>query len=451
MLITVFVSALLLFPAQKSRASSPSVEFIVDFSKGMDEKIFNTKKIDIARRVMDIMLENLEEPLDAGLTLYGHRDNMGCDDTESAVPVKALNREIIKKKLLENNPGGQSPVASALKEVAGRLKETGDYMNIVLVTGGEMTCDGDIIETLRELKQELDFRMIFHVIAIGPQNPWRHQLIAASSYAGYGSFHEIKQSVNIEATAKHMAKLINKNTVHTPRKVDSYDMSNMAFIPAGEFIRGSDNPESDPNELPARTIYLDAFYIDKYMVTQRQYKEVTGTNPSLFIGTDLPADTVNWFEAGEFCKKVGKRLPTEAEWEKAAKGGRNDSWSGTSIQEELEEYAWIHDTGAEGKTRPVGLKKPNGYGIYDMSGNLWEWVSDWFDLNYYRISADKNPQGPDKNTGLKALRGANWDSHIYEARTTSRYAKSPHTKNGFIGFRCAKSAAADGKPLQQTD
>jgi formylglycine-generating enzyme required for sulfatase activity len=173
-------------------------------------------------------------------------------------------------------------------------------------------------------------------------------------------------------------------------------------------------------------------------VTQKQYKEVMGENPSLWIRSDLPVESVSWSEAKEYCEKVGKRLPTEAEWEKAAEGGRDDIWSGTSSKEKLEDYAWFANN-AGGRTHPVGQKKPNGYGIYDMSGNVSEWVADWYDKDYYRNSPKENPKGPDKNLLYKITRGGCWDYHVMEIRTSTRYSKYPDVHYGTIGFRCAKS------------
>lgn len=420
---------------QKSEAISPSVEFIVDFSESMKEMVGDKSKIEIAREVVSRVLDEIHQPLDVGLTFYGHTGKDKCHDVELVVPIKGFDPDTMKKKLMETEPKGKAPIALALKRAAQRLKKGKDYRSIILITDGKMTCKGDLVKTAREIKQELDFRVIFHVIAVNPTRRNRIQLRHVS-YAGYGTYHEIKNISDIKGVVKDIAKVVNNPEIHVPKVISLEDM---VLIPAGKFFMGSAKPGDDPNEYPRHLVYLDAFYMDRYEVTQRQFKEVMGYNPSLWIGSDLPVDRVSWYEAKEYCERVGKRLPTEAEWEKAAKGGRDDRWAGTSDLEELREYAWIHDTGAGGRTHPVGEKRPNGYGIYDMCGNVWEWVADWFGLDYYKISPKKNPKGPDKGA-FRILRGACWDSHQYEARTTSRYAKSPDVKYANNGFRCARSA-----------
>jgi formylglycine-generating enzyme required for sulfatase activity len=230
--------------------------------------------------------------------------------------------------------------------------------------------------------------------------------------------------------------------VHHPRVIGNDEM---VLIPAGEFFMGSEDPSVDfSGERPGHPVYLDSFSIDKYEVTQQQYRSVTGANPSQWMGSDLPVHVVSWHDAKKYCETVGKRLPTEAEWEKAAKGGRNDKWSGTSDVGSLGEYAWIDDTAVALEKRsgsrphPVGTKKPNGYGIYDMAGNVWEWVSDWFGRGYYKTSPKENPAGPEKGP-FRVLRGGSWDSHVIEVRTAARHSRPPDYKDYMIGFRCAKS------------
>ncbi|OHE60640.1 MAG: hypothetical protein A2Z47_07320, partial [Thermodesulfovibrio sp. RBG_19FT_COMBO_42_12] len=255
------------------------------------------------------------------------------------------------------------------------------------------------------------------------------------SRVGYGTFQEIKNEKDIGLAVQTIAEKINNPEVHDPKVVKNDDM---VLIPAGEFLMGSKEGRS-PSEQPVHTVYLNAFYIDRYEVTQRQYKETMGKNPSNGIGSDLPVENVKWSEAKEYCEKTGKRLPSEAEWEKAAKGGRNDLWAGTSDPENLVDYCWIDDTGAKQKTHPAGEKKPNGYGIYDMCGNVGEWTADWADSEYYKTGPKENPKGPEKGY-QRILRGGDWDNHLYEARTSSRHSMHPDHKYGGIGFRCAKSA-----------
>jgi formylglycine-generating enzyme len=431
---TVFIVAVLPL-APRAEASARSVEIIVNLSESMNEPIGNKSKIDFAREITNDILDKLNGPSDIGLTLYGHKEKDGCGDAESVVPVKGLDIPLIKQKLTGCKPLGKASADSALKKAAERLKDNTDYLSIVLITDGKNICNAETLKTVREIKKDLDFRFIVYVVLL---NPAQNDLYfsKAAAWGSYGSFFIITSPKDVSYTVTSISELLNTRELYVPKIVRADDM---VFIPAGDFAMGSDDPTVDPLEFPFHTVYLDAFYIDTYEVTQRQYNDVMGDNPSFWLGTDLPVDSVSWSEAKSFCEKTGKRLPTEAEWEKAAKGGRNDKWSGTNELSKLKDYAWIHDTGANMITHSVGIRKPNGYGIYDMSGNVWEWVSDWYAPDYYKTGPRKNPQGPLKGT-YKILRGGNWDNHQYEVRTTSRYPKDPDVKFRNNGFRCAKSA-----------
>jgi formylglycine-generating enzyme required for sulfatase activity len=214
----------------------------------------------------------------------------------------------------------------------------------------------------------------------------------------------------------------------------------MALIPEGEFLMGTAKGYN-ADERPKHKVYLDAYYIDKYMVTQKHYRMVMGENPSVWHGSDMPVHMVDWHQAKSFCDKIGKRLPTEAEWEKAAKGGKDHTWAGTSDKDRVGEYAWFGELGAgfaDERIKPVGLKKPNGYGIYDMSGNTGEWVSDWYQRDYYSVSPKKNPAGPE-NGVFRVYRGGDWDRHFPGIRTSLRRAGVPERRKTGTGFRCAKS------------
>jgi formylglycine-generating enzyme required for sulfatase activity len=165
------------------------------------------------------------------------------------------------------------------------------------------------------------------------------------------------------------------------------------------------------------------FWIEKYLVTQEAYERVTGQSPSYFKNCPAcPVETVNWDEATSYCSKVGKSLPKEEDWEYAAtSGGKSETYAGTSTESELGDYAW-YDKNSGNKTHPVGEKKPNGLGLYDMSGNVWEWTDSWWNSSQkYRV-----------------LRGGSWGGSAGRLRAASRNGGAPVRRYLTFGFRCAQ-------------
>ncbi len=226
----------------------------------------------------------------------------------------------------------------------------------------------------------------------------------------------------------------------------------MVFIPAGEFLMGSNDGE--PDEKPIHTVYLDAYYIDKYEVTNKQYREfveATGHREPVYWGEDdHPVVYVRREDAVAYATWAGKRLPTEAEWEKAARGGldgkknpwgnRDPDGSDCNFADKNTNYSWTDKSIDDGysHTAPVGTYPPNNHGLYDMAGNVWEWVSDWYDDNYYANSPSKNPQGPN-NASYRVRRGGSWSRDAGSLRCANRYYGSPDLTYNNLGFRCVKS------------
>lgn len=244
----------------------------------------------------------------------------------------------------------------------------------------------------------------------------------------------------------------------------------MVMVPAGEFLMGSDKKTDRlayRSEIPQHRVYLDAFEIGKYEVTALEYlKFVLATNrsPQLdwrYDGGNFqdsmahhPIMHVTWYDADAYCKWAGQRLPTEAEWEKAARGsdGRLFPWG--------QEYAGptranFGRTGLSGpvRDRPERLllyppiisvdKYENAlspYGLYQTIGNVAEWVADWYNPDYYKTAHDRNPQGPETGT-QKAFRGGGWMDSTTTMRVAMRNGTDPNTKINWLGFRCARSVS----------
>jgi iron(II)-dependent oxidoreductase len=270
-----------------------------------------------------------------------------------------------------------------------------------------------------------------------------------------------------------------------PKQIIGKDGAGMVLIPAGEFEMGTDSSEVSEltqwaktkawysetrpiwveDEVPRHTVYLDAFYMDRYEVTNALYKkfmDATGHkapehwDPSGFYNLpfdspDQPVAYVSWDDAKAYAEWAGKRLPTEAEWEKAARGGllgkkypwgapdpdgsqcnfadRNalkSIWSDKSVDDGYQEFA------------PVGSFPPNGYGLHDMAGNAFEWCADWYDRGYYANSPNRNPTGPGSGK-VRVVRGGSWSSIPNRLRVAKRGGIIPTYTSIDLGFRCGMS------------
>ncbi|MBI2503027.1 MAG: SUMF1/EgtB/PvdO family nonheme iron enzyme [Candidatus Latescibacteria bacterium] len=221
------------------------------------------------------------------------------------------------------------------------------------------------------------------------------------------------------------------------------------LVPAGSFIMGS--TEGSAAEAPAHLVALEAYYIDQYEVTVGQYRacveegaceepvDASLCNWQGAVGDNHPINCIRWAQAQAYCEWAGLRLPTEAEWEKAARGadGRTYPW-GEDFDRDKANYA---DNGFMQRTRPVG-SYPDGrspYGAYDLAGNVYEWVADWYEPNYYPTSPSSDPQGPDSGS-QRVLRGGSWWFEPHQMRSFHREPYHPADTDIDIGFRCARSA-----------
>jgi formylglycine-generating enzyme required for sulfatase activity len=210
----------------------------------------------------------------------------------------------------------------------------------------------------------------------------------------------------------------------------------MVFVKGGCYLMGDVFGDGYKDERPVHKVCVDDFYMDKTEVTQMAYREATGENPAYYRGDERPVEKVRLRDAYEYCRKAGKRLPTEAEWEYAARsGGGKERYAGTD--DNIDDYAW-HKSNSGGKTHPVGKKNPNGLGLYDMSGNVSEWTADRYGRDYYGKSPRKNPKGPAGGSTV-VIRGGSKDSRPRVLRTTYRLREFPYHRYGFLGFRCAST------------
>jgi formylglycine-generating enzyme required for sulfatase activity len=235
----------------------------------------------------------------------------------------------------------------------------------------------------------------------------------------------------------------------------------MVLIPAGSFEMGSKN--ASPDESPLHTVHVSSFLMDRYEVTQELYDRFPLPNPSHFKDPTRPGEQMNWADAIEYCNERslaeglqpcydtetlkcnfaanGYRLPTEAEWEYACRAGTATKYNFGNNAARLKTNAWSRQNSA-GKTQPVGQKKPNPWGLFDMHGNVKEWCNDFYSETYYKNSPGKDPRGP-ADGEERVLRGGAWDSSDDSCRSSYRAGDAAINDtclaSDTIGFRCVKS------------
>ena len=220
-------------------------------------------------------------------------------------------------------------------------------------------------------------------------------------------------------------------------------INNMVYVEGGTFMMGATSEqgsEAESDEKPAHQVTLSSFSIGKYEVTQEEWEAVMGSNPSYFKGKKLPVEQVSWDDCQTFIRKLNQmtgkqfRLPTEAEWEYAARGGSKSCGYKYAGGDNLGSVAWYTDNSGN-KTHEVGKKQPNELGLYDMSGNVWEWCQDWY--GDYSSSSQTNPTGSSSGS-YRVYRGGSWIDDAGYCRVSNRSGGTPVYRGNGLGLRLAQ-------------
>ncbi len=215
-------------------------------------------------------------------------------------------------------------------------------------------------------------------------------------------------------------------------KINPKDGLTYVWIPPGKFMMGCSkaDKECDADESPLHKVEITkGYWMGQTEVTQQAYQRVTGGDPSKFKGAKRPVENIPWTDANYYCVKAGLRLPTEAEWEYAARAGSTEARQG-----KLDAAAW-YSANASPQTHDVGGKQANRWNLYDTLGNVWEWVADWYGKDYYRAGEGKDPKGPSAGTE-RVLRGGSWLNDPGKVRVSDRYGLVPAIRFANVGFRC---------------
>ena len=258
--------------------------------------------------------------------------------------------------------------------------------------------------------------------------------------AGKNKQREVSPEPTTDSVARQMMAPPSTPALAIPAENNGTDfVAGMEFVsvPGGCFQMGDNFGDGLPIEKPVHIVCVDDFWMGKFEVTQAQWQRVMGTNPASFKSGENPVENVSWNDAQEFILKLNQqtgkayRLPTEAEWEFACRsGGKQEKYCGG---DNLDALAW-DKANSKKKTHPVGQKKANGLGLYDMSGNVWEWCEDWHEENYYAASPRQNPLGPSSGAS-RVFRGGGWDDGPWVARSASRNGNAQDVRKDNLGFR----------------
>lgn len=282
---------------------------------------------------------------------------------------------------------------------------------------------------MRNLKITAAFLLFFSAVLL--------PALSARAYAAMPTKEEMQEEL------KEDGEILKGDDKKKKKKKVPIPPIDMVLLKGGCFQMGDRTGDGDDDERPVHEVCLTDFYMQTTEVTQELFEAVMGYNPSKITDPKKPVVGLSWHEAISFVKMLNAevkgyyRLPYEAEWEYAARsGGKDDIWSGTNNEGQLDEYAWFSDNSEEGMNQ-VKRKKPNGAGLYDMSGNVWEWTEDFFDFDYYKVSPRKDPYGADVSL-WKSIRGGSFIEEPYKIRTSYRYAIEPNVRLDNIGFRLAE-------------
>jgi formylglycine-generating enzyme required for sulfatase activity len=312
--------------------------------------------------------------------------------------------------------------------------------------------DADFVRVEIEAALQRNIALIPLLIDKAPM-PRKDQLPLTLQGLVFRNGMQIRSDGNFHGDMDELVRALKQ--MEPPREVLNSVGMKLVRISAGEFSMGSPHSDEDAFdwEKPQHPVCITTpFYLGIFPVTQEQYEPVMGKNPSRFHDdSQRPVECVSWFDAVDFCRRLSERegkeyrLPTEAEWEYACRGGTTTRYyRGDSASERMMDgYCW-YASNSDGITRPVGKKLPNAWGLYDMSGNVWEWCQDWYAGDYYKISPTEDPPGPQSGSE-RVRRGGSFRAKAASCRSARRNNRAPGGRGENIGFRVALSSAGIGE------
>ena len=358
--------------------------------------------------------------------------------------IDALDQQISElagliQKCVERN----TPATSYETKKNRKLKLRSNLSDILERLNGSLTLD------IRESAYETSLQRIIKEIRGDDDSSYRHNQTIKDKTGSAVKPNKGTRSAKPDTTrgGNAVSKVI---TVPTPvlqtvrlsgGELVRFEMVN---LPGGKFEMGSKKGRflfmSIDDEQPVHSVTLKPFLIGKYPVTQLQWEAVMGSNPSKFKGPNRPVENVSWDEVQSFLRILGNgfRLPSEAEWEYAARGGTNTEYSFGDNKSLLDEYAWFFSKSGSG-THPVGEKKPNPFGLFDMHGNVWEWVEDHWHDNYNGAPTDGSAWVDADTAAFRVVRGGGWFDFAVSCRSAIRAGGGPGNRRDNLGFRLSRT------------
>lgn len=343
--------------------------------------------------------------------------------------------------LLRTDPSGHRNLVGGGINMAQRVMDFGDAGHILAST--------EIQRSLSELKQE--YERLFHSIGVF-RTKHNEPIAVFNVYGPQWGNRDIPSRRSVDKSNGRVSLGPIEQESSSRGRKDSekvFEIHDMVSVPAGHFFMGSPAGEGEKDEHPQHRVYVDAFYIARQETTVRQFRDFcseTGykmpKQPD-YSRDDHPVVNIHWNDAIAYCRWAGVRLPTEAEWEKACRAGSTKRYFFGNSKNALHKFGW-YDANSGEKTHPVGQKKANQLGLHDIMGNVWEWCSDWYASNYYRISPERNPCGPASGEA-HVLRGGGWEESEYYCRSAARYYEDPVFQFVSIGFRTAFTVPKNGR------
>ena len=366
--------------------------------------------------------------------------------SNSSTDVPSQDRSIQTKEITaeerENNTNEIARLEQELESLTSKIEEMNNNLK---VSSQSQTTDITSLSSLIEDKEDKQSQL-------EELKKTRSEIIA-NDIAAYNKIVQSPSGGDLQKAAwnnlisnypetgeLNVGDIVGFNLLLLKEWIDPFSGIEFVFIDEGCFQMGDASGEGAGDEKPVHEVCLNSFGISKYEVTQGQWQKVMGVNPSKFTkGDDYPVEQVSWFDTQDFIRKLNARhnsifrLPTEAEWEYAACAGKsNQKYAGG---DDIEALGWHIGNSVE-STHPVGTKTPNEWGLFDMSGNVWEWCSDWYEADYYKNSLRDNPHGPSSGS-LKVVRDGCWNGSAWLSRCTNRDGLKPAYSLDNLGFRIA--------------